>query len=171
VVSQRYKNHGGDAHVKTILSLLFAAVFLSALGLAQAADPVVGTWTLDSAKSKVTSQAPPKSETRTYSQSDDGTISLNAKTVESDGRETNESSGYKVDGKDYPFKADTIDADSVSLKRVNSHVTEFRLKKNGKVVETGRRTVSPDGKTLTLTQHGTDAHGAKFTDISVYDKQ
>ena len=91
--------------------------------------------------------------------------------VESDGRETSESSGYKLDGEDYPFKSDTIDADSISLKRVNSHVTEWRLKKNGKVVETGRRTVSGDGKTLTLIEKGTDAHGSKFTDVAVYEKE
>ena len=156
--------------MKTILSLALAVGLLSAVSLARAADPIVGTWTLNSAKSKFTAAAP-KSETRTYSQSADGLISLTAKTIGADGQETNEVSSFRLDGKDYPFKAGDIDADSVSEKRISSHVTGWTLKKNGKVVETGRRTVSRDGRTLTMTERGTDAHGKKFTDVIVYEKE
>lgn len=156
--------------MKTILSLFVAATLLFGANLAKAADPIVGTWTLNLAKSKFSSPAP-KSETRTYSESADGMISLSAKTVTADGREMNEDSGFRLDGKDYPFKSGVIDADSVSETRISSHVTAWELKKNGKVVETGRRTVSRDGKTLTMIQRGTDAHGSKFTDVSVFDKE
>ena len=157
--------------MKAIASLFLAVTLLSAASLARAADPILGTWTLDTGKSKYTSQPAPKSETRTYSQSDDGTISLTAQTVEADGHETNEASSFRLDGKDYPYKNGNIDADSVSEKRINSHVTAWSLKKDGKVVETGRRAVSKDGKTLTMTEKGTDAHGAKFTDVAVYEKE
>jgi len=155
--------------MKTIVSLFATATLLLGANLAQAADPIVGTWTLNVSKSKFTSPAP-TSETRTYSESA-GRISLTARTVGADGRETSETSSFKLDGKEYPYKSDTIDADSVSERRISSHVTAWRLKKNGRVVETGRRTVSRDGRTLTMIQRGTNARGEKFTDVAVYDKE
>jgi hypothetical protein len=156
--------------MKTILSLFAAATLLLGANLAQAADPIVGTWTLNLSKSKFASAAP-ASETRTYSQSADGTISLTAKTVGADGREKSETSSFRLDGKEYPYKSDTIDADSVSERRISSHVTTWRLKKDGKVVETGRRTVSRDGRTLTMILRGTNVRGKKSTDVEVFDKE
>lgn len=156
--------------MKTIISLFATATLLLGANLAQAADPIVGTWTLNVSKSEFASPAP-TSETRTYSESADGRISLTAKTVGADGRETSETSSFKLDGKEYPYKSDTIDADSVSERRISSHVTAWRLKKNGKVVETGRRTVSRDGRTLTMIQRGTNLRGEKFTDVAVFDRE
>lgn len=156
--------------MKTIISLFATVTLLVGANLAQAADPIVGTWTLNASKSKFASPAP-KSETRTYSESADGTISLVAKRMEADGRNTSETSSFKLDGKEHPFKSDEIDADSVSERRISSRVTAWKLRKNGKVVETGRRTVSRDGRTLTMIQRGTDARGNKFTDVSVFDKE
>lgn len=156
--------------MKTILSLLATATLLLGANIARAADPIVGTWTLNVSKSKFASPAP-TSEMRTYSESADGSISLAAKTVGADGKQTSETSSFRLDGKEYPYKSDTIDADSVSERRISSHVTAWKLKKNGKVVETGRRTVSRDGRTLTMIQRGTNARGEKFTNIAVYDKE
>lgn len=156
--------------MKAILSLFATATLLLGANLAQAADPIVGTWTLNVSKSRFASQAP-KSETRTYSESADGRISLTARRVGADGQEMSETSSFKLDGKEYPFKSDQIDADSVSERRISSHVTGWKLKKNGKVVETGRRTVSRDGRTLTLIERGTNAQGKKVTDVAVFVKQ
>jgi hypothetical protein len=155
--------------MKTILSLFLAVAFLSAVSIAGAADPLVGTWTLNLAKSKITPPAP-KSETRTYSESDDGTISVTEKIVSAEGNENNVSASYKLDGKEYPVTG-APDSDSVSAKRITSHTTEYTLKKAGKVVQTARRVVSKDGKTLTITERGTDSHGAKSVDIEVFDKE
>jgi hypothetical protein len=44
-------------------------------------------------------------------------------------------------------------------------------KKDGKVTTTGDIAVAADGKSRTLTVHGTDAAGKKATSVSVYDKQ
>jgi hypothetical protein len=45
------------------------------------------------------------------------------------------------------------------------------LKKDGKVVGTGRIAVSADGKTRTVTVTLTDAMGKKMSSTAVYDKQ
>jgi hypothetical protein len=43
--------------------------------------------------------------------------------------------------------------------------------KAGRVVQTGRRVLSSDGKTLTFTQKGINASGQQIDDLVVYEKQ
>ena len=49
-------------------------------------------------------------------------------------------------------------------------VTVDGVDKDGKVLWTGRITVSADGKSRTVAVNGTDAQGKKFTAKVVYDK-
>ena len=58
----------------------------------------------------------------------------------------------KFDGKDYPVKdADAQAAATSSAHRVNASTLEFTEKNNGKVADTQRIQLSPDGRTLTIT--------------------
>jgi hypothetical protein len=61
---------------------------------------------------------------------------------------TGENFMAKMDGKDYPYRG-SYSYDSVSLKRIDDHTIEQTSKRDGKVIEVSRITVSPDGKTLT----------------------
>lgn len=54
----------------------------------------------------------------------------------------------KLDGKDYPYHG-SYSYDTVSLKRIDDHTIEETNKRDGKVIEVSRISVSPDGKTLT----------------------
>ena len=45
------------------------------------------------------------------------------------------------------------------------------VKKSGKVTLVETVTVSPDGKTLTSSYHGTDAIGRQVTAVAVFEKQ
>jgi len=76
----------------------------------------------------------------------------------------------KDDGKPYPMSGNP-DVDAVSAKRVDALTLNSTQTKAGVTVGTAVRTVSKDGKTLTFAQKGTHANGAKFDDVSVYDKQ
>jgi hypothetical protein len=126
------------------LSLMALAAFLALSGsaIAAGADPVIGTWKLNIAKS--TGDSLPKSETRTYAAASDG-IKLTYKRVGADGTESNVEATYKYDGSDYPVKGSS-DFDTLSVKRVDAHTIDSSLKKMGKPVGTTRRTVSADGK-------------------------
>ena len=62
---------------------------------------------------------------------------------------TGESYTAKLDGKDYPVKGAYF-YNSVSLKRVDDHTIEETDKRDGKVVEVARISVSPDGKKMTV---------------------
>ena len=137
-------------------------------GIAMAADPVVGSWTLDVAKSKFSPGPALKSATRVYTESADG-MSLDGKTVAADGKEASMHVAYKADGKSYPVSGNP-DADSVTPKSVNARTWDFRLTKDGKVVGTVHRVVSADGKKLTVHNKGTH-NGAPYDDTLVFTRQ
>ena len=145
-------------------------VALSGIQLAaQGADPLVGTWELNVAKSKYSPGPAPKSETRTYVVAGPD-IKATSKGIDSDGKPTSAEWTINYDGKDRP-QTGNPDADMLSLKRIDSHTAEFTQKKAGKVVITGTRTISKDGKTMTLTTKGTDARGQTINDVEVFEKQ
>ncbi len=135
---------------------------------ADAPDDVVGTWTLNSAKSKFTPGPGPKSQTRTYAQTAQGTA-MSFTGVAADGSPTSGQSTFKYDGKDYKITG-SADYDTLSLKRLNGTVRSD-LKKGGKVVGTTIRTLSGHGKIMTLASKGKGATGATFDNVMVFDKK
>ena len=156
-----------------ILTSIFLGTLITissaAVAAETSADPVVGTWNLNVAKSTFSAGPALKSQTRIYSQSTQG-ITLNMKTVGADGKETTTQTTYHLDGKDYPVTG-SADYDSLSAKQIDRNTAEFTLSKAGKVVGTTRRTVSKDGKTLTATSKATNAKGERIEDRTVFDKQ
>ena len=74
----------------------------------------------------------------------------------------------KFDGKDYEEKGPNVAPGSMSSgKRVNAHTLEVTDKVKGEAMDHTKFEVSPDGKTLTLTVHGTGQPNALTV---VYDK-
>ncbi len=132
-------------------------------------DPVVGSWTLNVAKSKFNPGPALKSQTRVYTHGADGTI-LKVTGVAADGSQISQQSTFKTDGKDYPFSG-APNFDSISLKQVDAHTVHSTQKRKGKDVGTTTRTVSADGKMLTLASKGTDAKGVAYDDVMVFDKK
>ena len=59
----------------------------------------------------------------------------------------------------------------MALKQIDARTVEVIQKKAGKPTLTVRRTVSPDGKTLTITSSGKNAAGATVTNVAVYDRK
>jgi hypothetical protein len=133
-----------------------------------AADAVDGSWKLNVAKSKFSDPAP-KSGTRVYTESADGTT-LDQKMVGADGKEMSLHVTLKYDGKPHPITG-SPDADSGTGKAINAHTSDFTLTKAGKEVGSVHRVVSADGKTLTVNNKGTHADGKTYDDTLVFDKQ
>ena len=132
----------------------------------QARDPRTGTWQLNAAKSSYKPGPAPKSQTVRIEPSGQG------ERVRSEALNTN---GTKVvmeytaasDGTDYPLRGSPV-ANTVTLKRIDSHTTERVDSKAGKPVTTYRRVVSKDGKTMTVTIKGTDAKGQPVAETAFY---
>jgi hypothetical protein len=72
-------------------------------------------------------------------------------------------------GGSHPVTSPVYDASAAT--RVDAYTVKYTRTKAGKVVLTGTRTVSPDGKTLTSTSTGVNMWGQQGDDIAVYDKQ
>ena len=143
------------------------AITSSVIAAGEAPDPVIGTWKLNVAKSS--GPLVSKSDTRTYSASAEG-ITMTWKRVGADGKELTVQGTFKYDGKDYPMTG-SPDFDGLSIKRVDANTTESVQKHMGKEVGHTRRTVSSDGKTLTLVSKITNAKGEVIDSTLVYDRQ
>jgi hypothetical protein len=61
--------------------------------------------------------------------------------------------------------------DAMAYKVVNDRTYDLTAMKDGKMLWTGKSTVSADGKSRTLTLNGTDANGKKVKGKVVYDKE
>lgn len=137
--------------------------------LAQATDPVVGTWELNPTKSAFTPGPAPKSETRIYEASGSD-IKLTVKGIDGNGKPTSIQASYSMDGREHPIIG-SPDADSQSIRRVDALTTEGTLKKSGKVVQTVRREITKDGKTMTITFKGVNARGETMNNTMVFERQ
>jgi hypothetical protein len=158
-------------HVRGLRSLpviVGVAVWVSS-GQAQAADPIVGTWTLNVAKSTYSPGPPPKSLTVKFEAVGDG-IKSTADSVNADGSSAHTEYTANYDGKDYPLKG-MKDADTVSLKQIDASSTVRTDKKAGKVVRTYTRKLAADGKTMTTTITGTNEQGRTINNTVVLERQ
>jgi hypothetical protein len=152
--------------VRIVVIALLSTLFFGTTAFA--ADAIDGSWKLNVAKSKFSGTAP-KSATRVYTEGADGST-LEQKMVGADGKEMAMHASLKYDGKDHPLIGNP-DADSGAGKAIDSHTSEFTLKKNGKVVGSVHRVVSADGKTLTVNNKGTHPDGKAYDDTMVFDRQ
>jgi hypothetical protein len=150
-------------------TLLVGAILAIGTGTAVAADAAVGTWKLNLGKSTFSPGPAPKSQTRIYAESAQG-MALTVKTTAADGKDSTTNLTFKEDGKPYPVSGNP-DFDMVSVTRVDALTIHSTQTKAGATVGNAVRTVSKDGKTLTFAQKGTHANGAKYDDVSVYDRQ
>jgi hypothetical protein len=158
--------------MKTLLKSILVGAILIGAGASLAAgtaDPIVGTWTLNIAKSTMDPSQALKSQTRTYTQGDDG-ISVAVNGARADGSAVSQQSTFKYDGKEYRWTG-AADYDGVSLKRVNGSTVTAVMMKAGKKVGNTTRTISGHGKILTLSTKVTGADGKPYSTVLVFDKQ
>ena len=145
--------------------LTLALSFVAALAFA---NPNMGTWKLNEAKSKIPPGFP-KNHTVVYSPAGDN-VKVTVDGVDGEGKPTHIEWTGKFDGKDYPLTGD-LNADTRSYKKIDDRTTELTNKKAGKVTTTAKIAISADGKTRTVTISGTDAKGNKVEATAIYDKQ
>jgi len=151
---------------KTILASL--AAFFAGLAICLAADPNMGTWKLNEAKSKLAAGAT-KNTTVIYEAAGDS-VKITVDGITGDGKPVHHEWTGKYDGKDYPVTGDPT-GDMRSYRKTGDRTLEFTGKKDGKVTVTGRVAVSKDGKNRKVTATVTDSSGKKVTSSALYDKQ
>ena len=150
------------------ISMTVAFCLVAAALCVAAENPNMGTWQLNEAKSKI-APGSSKNTTVVYSAAGDS-IKVTTDGVDKDGKPIHGEWTGKFDAKYYPVTGDPS-TDERSYTRVSDYQLRISNKKGGKVTTTGNIIVAADGKSRTLTSHGTDAAGKKVTNVSVYDKQ
>src|SRR6266849_3391865 len=133
-----------------------------------AANPQMGSWKLNEAKSKLTPGV--GKITMVVYKTMLGQVKATVDGTDDKGKPTHNEWTGKFDGKDYPVTGDPT-SDARSYTKVNDRTMDFTVKKGGQVTVTGRIVVSADGKSRTVTTSGTDPSGKKVKSTSVYDKQ
>jgi len=162
------ENPGSMKHMKIkTIGLTLAFCFLGAAACV-AADPHIGTWKLNEAKSKIT-PGTTKFTTVTFKNMF-GNIKVANDGIGADGKPIHVEWSGKFDGKDYPVTG-SPDSDARSYTKVNDRTLHVTVKKNGQVIATAHTVVSADGKSRTSNVTGTTAKGKKFKNVAVYDKQ
>ncbi len=134
-------------------------------------EALLGTWKLNTAKSKYEPGPTPKSLTRTVEAQGDG-VKYTFDGVAADGAAIAYSFAVKFDGNDNPITGTVPNgADTAAIKRVDANHYVATLKKGGKTLGTSKVSISKDGKVATVDATGTNAAGVKTHDVQVYDKQ
>jgi hypothetical protein len=147
-----------------VLSLVTFAV--SAL----AADPFLGTWKRNVAKSTSTLGAV-LAQTNIV-EAIPGGLLLKFNSPGSAPREVQ----YIFDGKPHPITtpgttSGPSGADARVVRRLNDHAYEIKFLRQGKAVATSRTELSQDRKTETVNTDGVDTAGAKFHILWVHERQ
>jgi hypothetical protein len=152
----------------TAVVIVVAAAYASAIS-AQDSDPFAGTWTLNVAKSKYDPGPAPKSGSVTFSSK--GT-SITAVITGVSATGENLKWGYTgmIDGKDHPMTG-TPDGDTIMLRRISPTSIETTYKLKGKATLVNVRSVSADGKTMTVTTKGMNAAGQKVNNVQIFEKK
>jgi hypothetical protein len=120
---------------------------------------VLGRWSVNVAKSTYPPGEAPKSLTRTYVAVGDGLMYTDS-AVTADGQTVVSSWTGSYDGREYPFSYDSLTTQAIKASDAR-HAT-FTHRRAGKVVGTGTRVISRDGRTMTVRNGGT---------VVVYEKQ
>jgi hypothetical protein len=147
------------------LAVVFCCVSIC---LFAASDPFSGQWKLNPSKSKL---PPPLPQSQvSYVEADAAHIQIREEIINDKGEHMTITVDAKFAGKQYPIPGSTS-ADTVAYQRVDARTIKGVAKKGGKVVLHETAVVSPDGKTLTGTYHGTDATGREVSAVAVFEKQ
>ena len=153
--------------LKVALGACCAIVLSSSVSFA--ADNWLGTWDLDVAKSRYSPGPAPKSLTLKFEATQDG-IRFTGDGVNADGKPNHSMFLSRFDGKDVPYEGNP-DADTASPMKIDENSYSNTWKKAGKATITAKVAVSADGKTMTITQTGTNAKGEAVNNTIVYNKQ
>ena len=156
--------------MRSIVGKLIVGAALTAVGML-AADSSLGTWKLNTAKSKTTGDNPAKSRTEVREATPDGGVKVTSTRQLADGTTINFSYTYKYDGKEYPVTGGPFS--TISSKRVdaNTITAEVVNKADGNYHQTTQTVISKDGKTMTMNAKGTDSKGKPLTATNVFEKQ
>ena len=143
---------------KTLVSISAAVIWLAAASFVYAADPSLGTWKLNVAKSKFTPGPAPKSGTVTYEAVGDA-VKRTGEQIAADGKKSRFTYTAKFDGKYYPVTGSDL-YDEISDQEDQTIITPRRHDEKGwERVRTCETERSKDGKSDDNHDNGHECQG------------
>jgi len=159
--------------LKKSLTVILTMLIIT-VGLSAADDPQLGTWKLNTARSKFSPGPPPKSQVVTIEPNGKDGLTLALEVVNAQGGKLNVGYSVQYDGKEYPRTetgAGAVSGQTVAMKRIDPNTVERVAYLAGKKLTTERWVISKDGKTRTVTQTGTNPQGQTVNTVMVYERQ
>ena len=155
---------------RSVVTILFVLAVVATV--AMAADPWVGTWKLNPAKSKAPGGQIPHPSSTNIIEIQGETMHLISDQTDAAGKLEHVEYTAKLDGKEYPVKVSPSGPQpyTISLKRINLRTREF-VEIIGKITIKGRDVLSEDGKSFSRIVDNKDAQGQDVSVIQVFDKQ
>jgi hypothetical protein len=160
-------------------SILAMALCWVAFGAHAQVPHILGNWRLNVAASRLPGPAP-QIHVRNYSVTPDGSLIGLAVVVEADGTPSFLQFAAKADGKDYPefdvgSAAKYLLDGSAPLATyaetpVDSHTVEWTDKYDGRVTFSGRKWVSADGQTMSITAVVKNERNEEIDFLFVFDR-
>ena len=139
--------------------------------MANAADPIVGTWTLNPGKSEFDPNHRPTQATMEWGVEADGRYVLRAEGVNAKGENVAERPQHFIpDGKPHPVP-DLPGLTIVSSRPDPNTIRGEVRREDGSLVGEGLFVVSADGKSLTATNSGVDSQLRPFRQSTAWDRR
>jgi len=157
-----------------VLKLAVATALISGsavLAFGQSAEPWLGTWKINLAKSTYSPGPKPTTAGTIKQESAQGGFKTTIDGLNAQGKPVHTERSWKFDGKDYPVKGAPAPNTTESYRRIDGRTFEITQKINGKVTTTNRVVTSPDGKTGSATITGTNAQGQTVNNVIFMEKQ
>ena len=131
---------------------------------------LVGSWAQDFTKTQPVPKPTPQSRVHHWKMAGPGKMSHYLATTEADGKKIQtdmQTDDYS--GKEY---ADNLPGQKSRFRVIDPFtIQQIRTNKDGQILRFLERSISPDGKTLTIKQVSTDEKGKGEHQIQVYRKQ
>jgi hypothetical protein len=161
------------ATIVLVALTMMAPRLLGQAGAASTDKSYAGTWKLNVAKSKYQPGPGPKESTRVHEDRGGGFWLITTDSVNAQGQKTHGAYVYKPDGKQYPqMGLNQTTFNTIALTAVDPFTVDFTTYVDGKPTGLkGHRTLSKDGKTMTIEQKGTNAQGQATSSVAVWEKQ
>ena len=149
---------------------------LTSSSLLAAADPFVGTWKLNTNKSKFAPGAPSFFSATIQIESAGKGLKSSASGADGKGLGNDLTFSCQLDGTPCKVTQTTVvlrsesAVDTITLKRIDPNTILATGTREGKLVYSDRRVVAADGKTMTVVRDGTTPAGQKYENTIVLDR-
>jgi len=155
---------------RSVVTILF--VLAAVATVAMAADPWVGTWKLNPAKSKAPGGRLPHPSSTNVIEFQGETMHMMVDQTDATGNLQHMEYTAAFDGKEYPVKVSPPGSKpyTISFKRINPRTREYVLNMGGITIK-GRDVISEDGKTFSRIIDGKDAEGNDTSIVQFFEKQ